>query len=73
VGWLPGGEVIGRHRKVECGFVGTPMMVVPVGAGGVWRDRHEGDCDFAVSSAAVLPVVWHDDVIALIGEAGNGR
>ena len=67
----PGGEVIGRHQRVECGFVGTPMMVVPVGRHGVWGDRYEGDCDFALSAAALLPVVWHPEVIALIGGAAD--
>lgn len=66
-----GGEVVGRQRRIEGGMVGTPMMVVPVGRHGVWGDRHEGDFDFARSSAALLPVVWHDEVIALIGEAAD--
>lgn len=63
-----GGEVIGRHRRIEGGMVGTPMIVVPVGRHGRWGDRHEGDLDFCVSTAEVVPVKWHDEVIALIGE-----
>jgi len=63
-----GGEVIGRHRRVEGGMVGTPMMVVPVGRHGVWGEgEYEGDRMFAESTAEVVPIRWHDDVIALIG------
>lgn len=60
--------VFGRFRKIEGGFIGTPMMVVPAHTHGVWGDRYEGDLDFAVSTAELLPVVWHDEVTALIGE-----
>lgn len=63
-----GGEVIGRHRRVEGGMVGTPMMVVPVGKHGTWGEgEYEGDRLFAESTEKVVPVRWHDDVIALIG------
>ena len=61
-------QVFGRERKLEGGMVGTPMMVVPLVACGVWGDRYEGDFDFAVSSAKLAPhVSWHDEVTALIG------
>lgn len=63
-----GGVEFGREHRLEGGMVGTPMMVVPAHTHGVWGDRYEGDLDFAVSTAELLPVVWHDEVTALIGE-----
>jgi hypothetical protein len=63
-----GSDIIGKAHRIEGGHVGTPMMVVPTHTYGTWGDRHEGDFDFARTTAEKLPVVWHDHVIALIGE-----
>ncbi len=59
------GVVMWARPEIYEGNVSTQMLVVPnVPEGlGRWSDRYEGDYDFAVSTAANLDVVWHEEVV----------
>lgn len=67
---FPNGITLWRQQIIECGNVGTPMMVIPNEPKklGEWQSFVGGDCAFLESCGwAPSEYVWRPEVIALLG------
>jgi glycosyltransferase involved in cell wall biosynthesis len=64
----PDGRELWTDREVRLGNVSTQMVVVPNRPPlGIWSEGlYEADYHFIKACADHRPVVWHEDVIALI-------
>jgi hypothetical protein len=67
---FPNGITLWRERRVVCGNVGTPMMLIPNQPEklGRWESFVGGDCAFLESSKwQAEDYVWRPEVVALLG------
>lgn len=67
---FPNGLTLWREPKIECGNVGTPMMLIPNVPEklGIWLPFVGGDCAFLEACGwAAAEYVWRPEVIALLG------
>jgi glycosyltransferase involved in cell wall biosynthesis len=67
---FPNGITLWQRQSIECGQVGTPMIVVPNMPTklGQWGARYEGDMNFLESVKwAHNEFVWRSEIIAHIG------
>jgi glycosyltransferase involved in cell wall biosynthesis len=67
---FPNGITLWRERKIACGNVGTPMMLMPnmPDKFGFWGSFVGGDCNFLETSQwDEADYVWRPEVIALLG------
>jgi len=67
---FPNGITLWNDKRVYCGNVGTPMMLIPnlPTRLGVWGSFVGGDCAFLESSKwSHEDFVWRSEVIALLG------
>jgi hypothetical protein len=66
----PNSITLWRERRIICGNVGTPMMLLPNDPEkfGTWGSFVGGDCAFLESSKWLAEeYVWRPEVIALLG------
>jgi hypothetical protein len=75
--YLDDGRTLTPTWPLRCGYIATPMFVVPNDPAtlGVWTDRYEGDYDFIHSTMVRRDDEprLHEDVIALIGTPNHAR
>jgi len=68
------GLVTWREKKIEYGNIGTPCIVHRRLPRPILWDLDEGqDYRFAESLAALMPVVWHDEIVCLVGRAHEAQ